>query len=286
MTMAFQANPALAGARVTWLGAFRSELTKFRTLRSTFVILSIAAVILLGLWSIIAFGFGEAFRSGDAPSEFGQILDPLAISLRSVWFAQLAIGVLGVTVVTNEYSTGMIRATLAAVPGRTSVLLAKAATVVLMTLVVMIPAVFAAFFIGNMLLGDIPEARDLSDPGIIRALVGAGLYLALVGLMGSIFGWLLRSSAGAIFALVAVLILLPVILPLIPLEWLSNLADYLPTAAGQAVYGVEVNQLAAMAGEMAGLTSRFDAWTGFAIFAAYVVVGFAFAAWVLKRRDA
>ncbi|MGV8841246.1 MAG: ABC transporter permease subunit [Bauldia sp.] len=289
---AFQGNPELAGARVGFFRVLRAEWVKFRTLRSTYVILAIAVVILIGLWSLIAFGFSEAIGEADPGGDFGGVVDPLIVSMRAIGFAQLAIGVLGVTLVTNEYSTGMIRATLAAVPARIPVLLAKALLLVIVTLVVMVPSVIVALFIGDALLTGSAVTHSLSDPALVRALVGAGLYLALVGLLGMTFGWLLRSAAGAIFALVGVVLLLPVILPLIPLDWVGNVVDFLPTVAGEAVYQVEVNPImqAGMEqlteGDMGFMSSRFEPWTGFGIFAAYAVIGLALSAWMLKRRDA
>lgn len=291
-TTAFQGNPALAGAKVGFFRVLRAEWVKFRTLRSTYVILAIAVMILIGLWSLIAFGFSEAIGENDPNGDFGDIVDPLVVSIRAVGFAQLAIGVLGVTLVTNEYSTGMIRATLAAVPTRLPVLIAKALLLVLVTMAVMVPSVFVAFFIGEAILTGSAVTHSLSDPALVRALVGAGLYLSLVGLLGMVFGWLLRSAAGAIFALVGLVLLLPVILPLIPLDWVSDVVDFLPTMAGEAIYQVEVNPLMQAGMQMMAdegmdfISNRFDPWTGFGIFAAYIAGGLALSAWVLNRRDA
>lgn len=289
---AFPGNPALADAKVGFFRVLRAEWVKFRTLRSTYVILAVAVVILIGIWSLIAVGFSEAIGEADPSGDFGGVVDPLIVCMRAIGFAQLAIGVLGVTLVTNEYSTGMIRATLAAVPTRLPVLLAKAVLLVIVTMVVMVPSVIAALFIGDAILTGSAVTHSLSDPALIRALVGAALYLALVGLLGMIFGWLLRSAAGAIFAVVGVVLLLPVILPLIQLDWISDVVDFLPTVAGEAIYQVQLNPVmqagmqALTEGGMDFLSSRFDPWTGFGIFAAYVVIGLALSAWVLKRRDA
>lgn len=287
---AFQANPALAGARVGFLRVLRAEWVKFRTLRSTYVILSVAVIILVGIWSLIALGFSEMIGENDGGGDLERIIDPLIVCIRAVGFAQLAIAVLGVTLVTNEYSTGMIRATLAAVPTRTPVLLAKAVLLVIVTMVVMVPSVFAALFIGDAIVSGSAVTHSLSDPALIRALVGAGLYLALVGLLGMSFGWLLRSAAGAIFAVVGVVLLLPVILPLIQLDWVNDIIDYLPTVAGAAIYEVEVNPIMQAGIQTAFgddlMSSRFEPWTGFGIFAAYAVIGLALSAWFLKRRDA
>lgn len=287
MSATFGNDPALVGTRVTWLRTIRSEWTKFRTVRSTYVILAIAAVLLIGFWSIIAFGLSEAIGSNDAPRALNSVA--IMVCFQSIAFAQLAIGVLGVTFVTSEYSSGMTRATFAAVPARIPVLVAKCVVLAVATLVVMLPSLVIAFSISLSLLGDSAGSWTLSDPDVMRALGGASLYLVVVALIGAALGWLLRSAAGGIFALVAVLILLPVILPLINLDWIDAIAPYLPSSAGSAVYQINV-QLPSFIGEDVqeftdGL-SDFEPWTGFAIFAAYAVVGLVASAILLKRRDA
>lgn len=284
---AFASDPALARARVTWFRTIRSEWVKFRTVRSTYIVLAIAALLLIGFWSIIAFGLSEAIDSDEAPRALNSVA--MMVCFQSIAFAQLAIGVLGVTFVTSEYSSGMTRATFAAVPARIPVLVAKAVILVLATLVVMIPSLVIAFTISRSLLGDAAGDWTLGDPEIIRALLGAGLYLSVVALIGAVFGWLLRSAAGGIFALVAVLILLPVILPLINLDLINTIAPYLPSSAGSAVYQIKVQLPDFLGQDVQDFTdgqSDFAPWTGFAIFAAYAVVGLVASALILRRRDA
>lgn len=283
----FRANPTLANAHLGWLHTVRSEWVKFRTIRSTYVILAIAAVLLVGFWSIIAFGLSEAIGSNEAPRALNSVA--IMVCFQSIAFAQLAIGVLGVTFVTNEYSSGMARATFAAVPTRLPVLVAKCVVLVIATIVVMLPALAIAFTISRSLLGDAAGTWTLTDPEIMRALGGASLYLAVVALIGAVFGWLLRSAAGGIFTLVAVLILLPVILPLINLDWVNTLVPYLPSRAGAAVYQINVALPPGISPEVQDFTdsqSEFEPWTGFAIFAAYAIVGLIVSAVLLKRRDA
>ena len=95
----------------------------------------------------------------------------------------------------------------------------------------MTPAAFAAFTLVQNVLEEHGLAASLSDPGVTRAVIGAGLYLGAVAVIGSVLGWLLRSAAGAIFALVALVVILPIVLTFVTLDWVSAIYDYLPSVA-------------------------------------------------------
>jgi ABC-type transport system involved in multi-copper enzyme maturation permease subunit len=278
-------SPSLDRAHVNWLGVLRSEWTKLWSVRSTYVILALAAIFMIGLSFLIAYGITEAVGDNDFEGPMSQLADTTWLSLQGIGLAQLAIGVLGVLIVTGEYSTGMVRATFTAVPRRIPVLVAKAVLVVAATLVVMIPAAFAAFLLAQGMLAAQNLDAQLSDPGVTRAVIGAALYLAAVGAIGSVLGWLLRSAAGAIFALVAVLILLPILLPLIQLDWIQTFADYLPSTAGQAIYSVG-NEAVTLRDIIDPDRPEFGPWEGYAIMVGWAVAGLAIAGWTLLRRDA
>lgn len=141
------------------------------------------------------------------------------------YFAQLAIGVVGVIAITGEYATGMIRATLAAVPRRLPVLWAKLAVFALVTLVLMTFAAFASFFAGNAILAQHWDF-SLSDPGVVRALLGTVAGLTGVCLLGTALGCILRNTAAAISTLLFILMVLPLIGEILP-----DVARYLPTNA-------------------------------------------------------
>ncbi len=268
----------LGRSRVTFLGVLRSEWTKFRTIRSSYIFMTIALVVLIGLWSVVSAGF--AFDDGPEAQMAAGFLNPVSIALRTaVLMTQLVIGVWGVTMVTNEYATGMIRATFAAVPKRIPVILAKALLLLLVSVGLTVPGLIAAFFIGNSILANAGLEASINDPNVIRALVGASLYIAGVGLFGSILGWLLRSAAGAIATLVGIIILLPVLLPLIPVELIQTISEYLPSPVGQRIFA-----LGGFIDEQ--FSVDIDPWTGFAIFWGYVVVGLIIVAMVVRRRDA
>src|SRR5450432_1787515 len=133
---------------VTQLRAIKSEWIKLRSLRSTFWSFLTASAFIIGLG--LLFSSVEAHNMGNA--NFVRGFDPTQVSLRGAYLAQLAIGVLGVMAVTGEYSTGMIRATMSAVPRRLPVLWAKLAVFAAAVFVAMLVSSLIAFEIGQAAL--------------------------------------------------------------------------------------------------------------------------------------
>jgi ABC-2 type transport system permease protein len=263
--------PAADGrGKVTQLRVVNSEWIKLRTLRSTPITLLVAVVVMVGLGILVT------YLHASHPDRHGHVdqVNGAELSLAMYRLAQLAIGVLGVLIISGEYSTGMIRASLAAVPKRLPVLWAKAGVYAAVVLVLMTVASLVAFFGGQAVLSSYTGAAHLSDPGVTRVVFGTALYLTLVGLLGVAFGALIRNSAGAIAALFGVLLVLPGLADLLPATWTPNVVPYLPSEAGGALLHV-VPDPASMA-----------PWSGFAVMAAYAVVLLAVAALLLKRRDA
>jgi ABC-2 type transport system permease protein len=260
--------------KVTGRRVLRSEWSKLWSLRSTWITLG------LGLLFLVAFGIIAALRYKSSVTS-GRQLDPdfadataLSLSLFGVSLAQLALGVLGVLVTAGEYSTGMIRSTLAAVPRRLPVLWSKAATFGVVTLVLAAVGVFVTFLIGSGILSSTPAALSISGSGVVRSLLGAALYLGLVGVIGAALGSLLRSVAGGISVLVAGLMLVPGLISLLPTSWHNAIQPYLPSVAGESMFSL--HQSAHTLSPAAGLLV-FVAWTALVLAAA---------AWRLVRRDA
>jgi ABC-type transport system involved in multi-copper enzyme maturation permease subunit len=259
---------------VTGRRVLRSEWAKLWSLRSTWITLG------LGLLFLVAFGVIAAIRYKSSITS-GRQMDPdfadataLSLSLFGVSLAQLALGVLGVLVTAGEYSTGMIRSTLAAVPRRLPVLWSKAAAFGLVALAVGAIGAFVTFGIGSGILSGTPAALTISDTGVVRSLLGAGLYLGLVGVIGAALGALLRSVAGGISVLVAALMLVPGLISLLPKSWHNAIQPYLPSDAGQSMFAL--HQAPHTLAPTAGLLV-FVAWTALAL---------AGAAWRLMRTDA
>lgn len=260
--------------RLTWAGVLRSEWSKLWSLRSTSYGLAAAAITLIGLGLI--FSAVQAASGGHAASgrPGGVAFDPTATSLGGLFLAQLIIAVLGVLLMSGEYSTGAIRSTLAAVPKRLPVLWAKGAVFAAVTLILTAAASIAAFLGGQALLSGKHLEVSLSDPGVLRAVIGAALYLTVVGLLGLGLGALLRRSAAAIATVVGLLLVLPLLSSALPSTWRAHITPYLPGNAGQAIINVH------------HAANTLSPWAGFAVFCGYAAVALAAAAIMLVRRDA
>lgn len=202
--------------------------------------------------------------------------NPASFSLIGGVLAQLAIGVLGVLVISGEYGSGTIHTTFAAVPQRITVLAAKAAVFAGVTLVVTTAACFIAFFIGQGILSAKDIGLSIGSPGALRTVVGTGLYLTVLGLLALGLGTIIRKTAGAITAVFGVIFVLPVVFGLLPSS-MSGLQKFLPTVAGQAIIngGASVRD-----------PSSLSPWVGLGVFALYAAVALGFAAFSLVRRDA
>ncbi|MFF3330044.1 ABC transporter permease [Streptomyces sp. NPDC002888] len=262
--------------KVTGIRVLRSEWSKFWTLRSTLITLGVAVFLLVLFGAIASYTYSpDAVATSGPPGPGSSSGDSNAVSLAltGVSFAQLAIGVLGVLLAAGEYSTGMIRSTLAAVPRRLPVLWSKAAVIGPMALVLTTLGALAAFQLGTPGLDGEKIALSLSDDGVLRSLAGAGVYLGLVAIFGVALGVLLRNSAGAIAALVGILLILPGLASLLPDSWYDTLSPYFPSNAGSAVYALHESSDALSPG------------VGLAVFAGWVALTLAGAAYRLVKTD-
>src|SRR5579875_3111794 len=222
---------------IGFAGLLRSEWTKLRSVRSTYW------TALVALLSTVALGAAICARFVTEIDERKQDVhgfDSTLSSLNGFYLAQVAAGALGVLVISSEYATGMIRATLTAVPQRRAVLLAKAIVFAGATFVAGEIMSFTAFGVGQAILGhahsplapQIVVGRSLTDPGAFRAVFGAGLYLTAVGLLGFGLGALLRHTAGALSALFGLLFAVVALVDLLPTSWRNDIINYLPANAG------------------------------------------------------
>ncbi|MFD4398238.1 ABC transporter permease [Kitasatospora sp. NPDC058397] len=268
-------RPARPAYRVTPVRVLRSEWAKLWSLRSTWITLGLGLLFLVAFGLIAAFQFKSRITSG-RPMDRGDFADAsaLSLSLFGTNFAQLAFGVLGVLVAAGEYSTGMIRSTLAAVPRRLPVLWSKAAVYGVVVLLLGTVGVFVAFAADSGILSGTRAAMTFSDAGVLRGLLGAGLYLALVGVIGVALGALLRSVAGGISVLVASLMLVPGLISLLPSSWQDHISPYLPSNAGQALFALHHD------------ATTLSPAAGLAVFLLWTVLALAGAAVRLVRSDA
>lgn len=245
-----------------------SEWTKIRTLRSTFFSLAVAVAIGVGLGTLISYESGIHYSAAQGP------WDPTATSLGALMIGQLAIAVLGVLTITGEYSTGMIQTSLAAVPRRGRLLATKAAVFAAVALVTGEILSWAAFALGQAVMHGHAPTAAIGQPYVARAVLGAGLYVALIGLMAVAIGTLLRHTAGAIVTVVGLLFVLPGVLEALPTSWRNPVEKYWPTNAGSQVL------------EVTRASHTLSAWWGFGEFALFVAVLLGLAFWFLQRRDA
>jgi ABC-2 type transport system permease protein len=266
----------LGTGKVTQLGVIRSEWIKLRSLRSTLFSLLAAVVITDGLGTL--FSALHAHRQGQAFGPKGQRVvlqfDATQISLRGMFLAQLAIGVLGVLVISGEYGTGQIRSSLAAVPRRLPVLLAKAGVFAGVVFVVSFVATFVGFLLGQQAQASTHAQATLSTPGAMRAIVGGALYLTLIGLLAVGLGFLVRNTAGAIATLFGVVLVAPILANALPTPYSTDVTKYLPLTAGQRII------------ETLPDSTALAPWTGIGVTALYAVVALALGAVLLLRRDA
>ncbi|MBB4905604.1 ABC transporter permease subunit [Actinophytocola algeriensis] len=244
----------------------RSEWTKFRSLRSTW--LTAAVTVVLGV------GVGALSASAQARESGGEGWDPTAASLTSIIVAQLAIGVLGVLVMTAEYATGTIQPSVVAAPRRGRLLAAKAAVLTAAALALGQLIGFASFLTGQaMIAGAGAPHATLDQPGVLRAVIGSGLYLAAVGVLGLGLGAVLRSTAGAIGTLVSVTLVIRLVAQTLPESWREWMGRYWPTAAGENIVSV------------VPVPGTLGPWQGFAILCGFVAVVVAAGYATFRTRD-
>jgi ABC-2 type transport system permease protein len=262
-------------ARPVFVDAARSEWIKLQTVRSTYWTLLAAAAGMVGFGALLTVAYVRHYHSASPAARAA--FDPAAYSLSGFFVAQLAIGVLGVVVMTSEYATGSIRSTLAAVPQRFTVLAAKATVFGIVAAVSGILSSAVAFATGQAILARKGLEAHIGDPGVLRPVVGGGLYLAVLGLLALGLGTLIRRTAGAIATVVGLVLILPVLVQGLPAPWQVHITKYLPSVAGQAVIGRT---------KFAPPGHLLPPWTGFALFCAYAAAALIAAAFTLNRRDA
>lgn len=252
--------------------AVRAEWTKMRSVRSTMWTLLVAVGLSVGFGALVGVSQMNSWDTLDPAVRTH--FDPTAFSLSGLFLAQIAVGVLAVLLITSEYATGQIRATLAATPGRVTVLAAKATTFVAVVLAIGLVASFSAFFVGQAIFSAEGVGASLSDPGVLRAVIGGALYLAAVGLLGLGLGTILRRTAGAISALVGLLVVVPIVAGFFPASWNESVGKFFPARAGMAVFNVLPDP------------TSLSPWAGFAVLVAYAALSLTVGGVLLARRDA
>lgn len=252
-----------------------AEWTKIRSVRSTLwslVALVVLTVGITALFTVVTVAQWSQLHGSDR----AQVLaDPASSILGSgLALGQLAICVLGVLVIASEYSTGMIRSSLLAEPRRWPMLAAKCVVFAVVVLVVGEIVAFASFFLGAAVLHS-HVVVTLSDPGVLRAVVGEGLYLAVLGQFALAIGGLLRHTAGAITVVIGFIIVLSPLTQLLPGNIGTYVHAYMPAVAGSLITSANP-----------AVDSVLTPWQGFGVFCLWTVVLLGISTYLLQRRDA
>jgi ABC-type transport system involved in multi-copper enzyme maturation permease subunit len=263
----------LPAGRYSFHDLVRSEWTKIRTVRSTMWTIGVTIVLGIGIGALVSALTQSHWNSMGAVNR--ATFDPTATSLTGLLFAQFSVGVLGVLVISAEYTTGTIRATFSAAPNRTRVLAAKTVVFGLLSFVVAELTSFAAFFVGQLLLSAPATHATISSPGALRAVFGGGLFVCALGLIAMGLGTIIRHTAGAISAFVGVLLVLPIIVQVLPNQLSLDVRKFMPDRIAV--------QMVTTHGKV---FQAFSPWVGMIVMAIYVVALLLIGASLLEKRDA
>jgi ABC-2 type transport system permease protein len=266
--------PASGKAGLT--GVIRSEWTKIRSVRSTYWTLFAMVVVGIGLGALICYATQSHLTHLGHGAPLG--FDATERSLTAfVELGQLVMMVLGAMAITTEYSTGMIRTSLTTMPRRGTVFAAKGLVFGVIAFVVSLVTAFIAFFLGQSILHSTGYSATLSDPNVVRAIIGTALYVTVVGLMSYAIGAIIRHTAGTIATMVGVLFILPLIVEVLPSNWTADVNKWIPSSAG--------GQLLATVPGGADPT-LFSAWGQFGVTAAYTAILLIIGLVLFRKRDA
>jgi ABC-type transport system involved in multi-copper enzyme maturation permease subunit len=256
----------------TLASAAQSEWIKFRTVRSTIVGTIVFVVLTIGLGVLVT----SLIRANWSTMNLAQQLtiDPVSASLGGLFFGQFAIGVIGSLFITTEYTSGAIRTSLTAVPNRVRLALAKLVVLVISMLVISEIICVAAFLIGMKIFSGVVPTYSLSSGPVLRAVLLAGVYLALLAVFGFSLGLILRQSVACISVFVTLLLILPIIVFLLPQSLQNTIQKFEPSSLGSSMMSLVPK------------SEMFGAWTAFGVLLIYVVVLLGIGITMFQRRDA
>jgi ABC-2 type transport system permease protein len=253
----------------------RSEWTKLRSVRSTLWSLVAATVVTVGVGLIGTLSVSNSWRTMSLGDRLA--FDPTGVALNGLLFSQLIIGVLGILAMSAEYSTGTIRATLSAVPHRPRVLVAKAAIFAAVSFVVGEAVSFCAFFVGQSLMSSPAPHATLSQPGVLRAVLGGGLVLVVLGLLALGLATIIRHSAGAITTYIGTILVVPIIVHALPSSISHPTMKFMPLQIASVMTSVH---------PPLDLGASLSPWVGFGVLCGYATVVLGVGGWLMAHRDA
>ena len=256
--------------RAGFADALRSELTKIRSTRSTYWTLLALVAVTVGIGAIACYGTASHAAQVDRTS-----FDATQLSLGGLYVGQLVIAVLGALTITSEYSTRMIGTSLAVQPRRGTLFAAKAVVFAMVSLATGLVASFGSFFLGQALLSSHHLNVTLSQPNVLRAVIGGALFLTACGMFAYGLGAILRHTAGAITAAIGLLFVLSILVNFLPGSWYDHVSKWMPAIAGSQVWVTRAPD-----------PHMFSAWPGFAVLAAYAAVAIVAGLVLFRTRDA
>jgi hypothetical protein len=277
MTVAVSTStlPSAEGRRVRVPSVLAAEWIKLRSVRSTGWSIFAMTLITMGVAIIAGITVTNQWNTFSIADRL--TFDPTGLSLRGLLFSQLVIGVLGALVISAEYGTVTIRATLSAVPHRPLVLAAKATVFAVVALLVGEVLSFGAFLVGQALLSSPAPHASLSQPGVLRAVVGGGLLIPVFGLFALGLGAIVRHTAGAITTYVGAILVIPLIVEALPSSISRPVMKFMPFAITNSMTSVR---------HTFDFGPTFSPWTGFAIMCSYAALALLLGGWLMVRRDA
>jgi len=257
--------------RAGFADTLRSEFTKIRSTRSTYWTLLALVVATIGIGAIATYGTASHASQVDRAS-----FDATQLSLGGLYVGQLVIAVLGALTITSEYSTGMIRTSLAVQPRRGTLFAAKALVFAVVSLVTGLVASFASFFIGQAFLSSHHLNVTLSQPNVLRAVIGGALFVTACGMLAYGLGAILRHTAGAITAAIGLLFVLTVLVNFLPGTWQDHVNKWMPAIAGSQVWVTKASSPETL----------LSAWSGLAVLAGYAAIAIVAGLVLFRTRDA
>jgi ABC-2 type transport system permease protein len=274
--------------RVTFPRVLHSEWIKFWTLRSTIWTVGATIVVMAGVSFLAVFFTAQAAasgatRRGEDPAQLTALLHDPSIILQGATMAQLTIAVLGVLTITGEYSTGMIRSTLTAVPKRLPALWAKAIVLTVISALTAIVAIALSWAVTLPTLRSHNAAIKFADSETQRILLGGVLYLVGIALLAFVIGALLRHSAAALATVLGLLLVIEGVFQVIPATFFRDVSPFLPSTAGRQIFSTQaaIDQL-----RLTSTGPVLEPWQGYGVMILWVVVLLAVAAVLLRKRDA
>ena len=262
--------PPEAG-RAGFVDALRSEFTKIRSTRSTYWTLLALIVVCIGIGALACAGTAS-HPQGISAAGF----DATQQSLAGLYVGQLVIAALGALTITSEYSTGMIRTSLAVQPRRGVVFAAKGVVFAVVTLITGLVTSFGSFFVGQAILSGAHLSATLGQPNVLRAVIGGALFLTACGMLAYGLGAVLRHTAAAISAAIGLLFVVTVLVQFLPHSWQDSVDKWMPALAGSQIWATKVTEGA----------HQFPAWGGFAVLAGWAAAAIIVGLVLFRTRDA